>query len=417
MPKLSDDRLPRYCRHRQSGQAVVYLDGREVLLGKHNTAASREKYNALIAEWLANGRHLPAPADETTILHVIDRFWEHARTYYRHADGTPTGEADNFASALKPLKKLYGRSPATEFGPLKLKALRQQMVSPKDKGGMGWSRTFANRQTARLRHVFRWAAADEMIPASVHQGLSAVEALKRGRTEARETSPVTTIPQEYVEAVLPFLPRQVGALVELQAVTGARGGELFPLRGCDINTSKPIWTYRPTSHKTLHHGHERVIYLGARAQEILKSFLKPNPQDYLFSPIDAEAERREAAHKRRLERGTPLSCGNRPGTNRVNRRKLAQRSIYNKDSYARAITRGCDKADRWEHGGLVIGDDVRLIPRWHPHQLRHNAATNFRRDYGLEAVQALLGQKTMRMAEVYAERNMSLAERVMAEVG
>ena len=38
MPKLSESRLPKYCRHKQSGQAVVYLDGHEMLLGVHATA-------------------------------------------------------------------------------------------------------------------------------------------------------------------------------------------------------------------------------------------------------------------------------------------------------------------------------------------------------------------------------------------
>jgi hypothetical protein len=37
-------------------------------------------------------------------------------------------------------------------------------------------------------------------------------------------------------------------MIELQSITGARGGELFPLRGIDIDMSKPAaWTYRPVS--------------------------------------------------------------------------------------------------------------------------------------------------------------------------
>lgn len=68
MPKLSSDRLPKYCRHKQSGQAVVYIEGRDVLLGAYNTAASREKFNQVIAEWIAADRTLPAPANAPTIL-------------------------------------------------------------------------------------------------------------------------------------------------------------------------------------------------------------------------------------------------------------------------------------------------------------------------------------------------------------
>jgi len=422
MPKLSAHRVPAYCRHKRSGLAVVYIDGREIPLGTYNTAASREKYNGVIAEWLANGRRLPTAQEETTVLHVIDAFRKYAEAYYRHPDGTSTGEWENFKLALRHLKRLYGRLPAAEFGPLKLKALREEFIRPQkeeDASGRtterpGWSRSYANRQAARIRHVFKWAVEQEMVPPSVYHGLTAVKPLSRGRTQARETEPVTTIPEAYVEAVLPWLSRQVAALVELQSITGARGGELFKLRGCDIDTSKPIWTYRPISHKTAHYGHDRVIHFGERAKEIIKQLLKPNPQDYLFSPIDAENERREQMFK---DRKTPLSCGNKPGSNRVTKRKFGQQPYYNRHSYARCITRACDKADAWEKGGLVCGNDERLIPRWHPHQLRHNAATNFRRTYGLEGAQVMLGQKTMRITEVYAEKNEMLAHRIVSEVG
>ena len=183
MPKLSADRLPSYCKHKQSGQAVVYLDNREVLLGVHGTAASREKYNRLIGEWLANGRALLAAAADVVILHVIQRFWDHARKYYVRPDGTPSNEQRNFADVLRVLKKSYGRLPAAEFSPLKLKAVREEMIR------LGWCRTNINRQIDRLKHVFKWSAENELVPPSVYHRLQAVARLKAGRSEARESEP------------------------------------------------------------------------------------------------------------------------------------------------------------------------------------------------------------------------------------
>ena len=55
--------------------------------------------------------------------------------------------------------------------------------------------------------------------------------------------------------------------------------------------------------------------------------------------------------------------------------------------------------------------------RWHPHQLRHNAATRLRREYGLEAAQVILGHKTLSVTEVYAEKNVAAARKIMGEVG
>jgi integrase len=55
--------------------------------------------------------------------------------------------------------------------------------------------------------------------------------------------------------------------------------------------------------------------------------------------------------------------------------------------------------------------------RWHPHQLRHNAATRLRKQYGLEAARVVLGQKSGAVAEIYAEIDLTKAEKIMAEVG
>ena len=44
-------KIPSYCKHKPTGQAMVYLNnGKAVYLGRHGTAASREKYQSVIAE-------------------------------------------------------------------------------------------------------------------------------------------------------------------------------------------------------------------------------------------------------------------------------------------------------------------------------------------------------------------------------
>jgi hypothetical protein len=55
-------RIPRYRKH-TSGQARVTLDGKDFLLGAYNTAASREAYARVVAEWLSR---LQAPRPSTT---------------------------------------------------------------------------------------------------------------------------------------------------------------------------------------------------------------------------------------------------------------------------------------------------------------------------------------------------------------
>ena len=59
MPKLL--RVPKYRRHKPTGQAVVTLSGKDHYLGKWNTTASKAEYSRLIGEWLAAGRHFLPP--------------------------------------------------------------------------------------------------------------------------------------------------------------------------------------------------------------------------------------------------------------------------------------------------------------------------------------------------------------------
>ena len=55
MPRLVHA-LPKYRKHRSSGQAVVTLNGCDFYLGPHGTKASKLEYDRLIGEWFQNGR-------------------------------------------------------------------------------------------------------------------------------------------------------------------------------------------------------------------------------------------------------------------------------------------------------------------------------------------------------------------------
>jgi integrase len=234
-------------------------------------------------------------------------------------------------------------------------------------------------------------------------------------------------------------------MIELQQLTGMRSGEVTAMRPVDLYTTGKNWIFAPRRHKTAHYGHARTIYLGPKARAVVEPFLSGRAfEAYLFSPIEAEGERRADVH---AERKTPLSCGNRPGSNRREKpaKKLGAR--YTTVSYLRSIYRACDAAfsppqhlarhrvaahrgkdgTRWEtdrEWRARLGDEkwVELQQwqadhRWHPHQLRHNAGTRLRKQYGLEAARIVLGQRSAAVAEIYAEIDQAKAEQIMAEVG
>ena len=105
--------------------------------------------------------------------------------------------------------------------------------------------------------MFRWAVENELVPPSTHHGLQSVRGLQRGRSEAKDYAPVRPVPDAWIEAVRPHVASPVRAMIDLQLLTGMRPGEVVQMRGCDLDVAGPIWFYRPSTHKTAHHGHER----------------------------------------------------------------------------------------------------------------------------------------------------------------
>lgn len=326
---LSVGRVPAYRRHKPSGQAVVTLCGKDHYLGRWNTKASRNEYDRLIGEWLAAGRMTPQPddRDDLNVNELLAGYWRFAKSYYRK-DGRPTSELDEYRQSARPLRTLYGHTPARDFGPLALKAVRQNMIDA------GWCRGVVNHRVARIKRIFKWAVAEELIPPAVFQGLQAVDRVRKGRTAVRESHPVKPIPDAVVDATLAHLPSVVANMVRLQRLTGCRPAEVCILRPCDVDTSGDVWVYRPESHKTEHHGRERVVCIGPRGQDVLRPYLLPEKTAYCFSPADSERRRLAVLHARRK---TPLSCGNRPGTNRRRRPKKRPGNRYDTNSYRRAI--------------------------------------------------------------------------------
>lgn len=422
MPKLTNS-VPKYRHHKRSGQAVVTLRGRDVYLGPYNTKASKLKYDRVIAEWLAAGRPTTSAQNlcEVTVTELIAAYWKFAQSYYVK-DGQPTGAIPGIKVALRLLRESYGPTLAVEFGPLALKAMQAKMIE------LDQSRGYINDNIDRIRRVFKWAASEELIPASIPQALAMVPGLRKGRTAARDLPPVQPVADSIVNATLPHLPPSVADMVRFQRLTGCRPKEVCILKPIDVDTTGEIWSYQPESHKTEHHGRDRVIFIGPKAQAVLRPYLLRDERDYCFSP--AESERKRNAH-RREHRQTPMT----PSQKKRELKRQAQRTInprYNKDSFRRAIQRACEVAFAMPKELRVISGDqpeekreqLKQLARqwrhencWSPNQLRHSAATEIRKRFGLEAAQVTLGHASADVTQVYAERDLQKAVEIMREVG
>ena len=132
----------------------------------------------------------------------------------------------------------------------------------------------------------------------------------------------------------------------------------------------------------------------------IRPFLAGRAVDaFLFSPAEAEAERRAKQH---AGRKTPLSCGNAPGRNRKRTPSRQPDTRYTRDSYRRAVQYACRKAG---------------IPPWHPHQLRLSAGTAIRKAEGIEVARIILGHRSAAITETYAELDHGRALQVMQKIG
>lgn len=451
MPRLSN-RVPSYRLHKSSGQAVVTLTGKSFYLGTFGTPASRAEYDRLVAEWVA-GRRIAPPIErgpELTISELIEAFWIFANEKYRQRtgrklpDGTyervPTPEISNLKSPLRILRRLYGHTQAATFNGKSLATIRSEMIR------IGWCRTNINRQIDRIRRVFSWACGEPgLIRPEQVLALSKVGRLSESNSPAPESEPVRPVDPDHARAIKPFVSDEVAALIELQLLTGMRPGEACTMRGCDLSTDGDVWTYTPAQHKTKHKGKSRTVFLGPRAQDVIRPFLRPDLSAYLFQPREAMRRRREARHAARV---TPPGVGNEPGDNRTRRPKRAPGERYTTASYGRAIRRGCqlafpapalaelnrlidditesdklprskaEKIARQRRPDLV--KSIRAHDRaqsFHAHQIRHTVATEVRRAHGLEAAQVMLGHSTLQATQVYAEKNEAVGRRIAADVG
>jgi integrase len=395
--------MPKYRRHKPTGQAVVTLNGKDFYLGRYGTRASRVEFDRLIGEWLAAGRTVPKPPGQVTIAELAVRYWRFAQGYYQQG-GEPTRSVERVKVSLRVLRKSYADTLVGDFGPLALQALQFRLASA------DLSRRYVNYLVDTIRRVFKWGVSQEIVPETIYRALTSVNGLRAGRTLAHEMDPIGPVDALVVEATLPYLSPIVADMVRFQQATGCRPAEVCAIRPCDVDSSGETWVYLPPRHKTGYRGHKRVIFIGPQGQDVLRSYLLREKGQYCFSPADSERQRRRALHDRRV---TPLSCGNRPGTHRKGTPKKRPGECYTSRSYHAAVRHAIAKANA---ARAKQGRDDRL-PRWFPNQLRHAAATKIRKHFGLEAVQAVLGHKNMVVSEIYAERNLALAAEVMRKLG
>ena len=402
-------RLPTYRRH-ASGQARVTIAGKDYLLGPYGSKKSKELYDRLLGEYIASGRSRSfgaKPADELTVAVLLDRFKSYAKQRY---GVDKRGRYYQATLAMRPLLRLYASLPAKEFGVQQWKTVRQYVADGKNvakpKAGKKPrplvipSRKYVNSVMVRVNRIFRWAAGDgDCLPAEIANKLEKIAPLEIGETKARETDAVEPVADSVVEKTIEHLPKILADLVRVQRLIGCRPGEVCQLTPGMIDRTGDVWEVKLKHHKNAHRGQTRTLSIGPKAQAILLPYLLRGDDECLFRPMDVDKKRRAELSAARV---TPLSCGNRPGSNRVSKPQRKPGKQYTTQSYSKAIKRVCEV-----HG----------IEHWSPNQLRHTATTEARNELGLEHAAARAGHKDLETTLIYAKRSDELRKEAARRLG
>jgi hypothetical protein len=106
---------------------------------------------------------------DLTVGELLVRFLSQARTYYRDSEtGEPSKEYDEFDRTSITLTDTFPHLDAKVFGPAHLKVVRERMIALK------WCRNTVNQRIRRVRHMWKWAAEEGVVPPSTWHGLCVV---------------------------------------------------------------------------------------------------------------------------------------------------------------------------------------------------------------------------------------------------
>lgn len=376
---------PALRHHKPSGRACVRIDGRDIYLGRFGTPEATAAYFRLVAEYTSSGNRLPVPQAEITIDEVIAKYLAYCKTYYHDPrTGKPSSTYTEINVSLKAVLDLYAGAPAAKFGPVALRAVRQGWIDGSEERP-GLAITTINSYVGNVKACFKWATSHQLIPVEVHQGLTTLTGLRRGRGVGKDPVQRLPAPLGDVEKTIPFLPRPLQAVVRILLLTGARPSEVLSLKRGDVDTKGAVWVAIIRHHKTSYQGKQRRLFFGPRAQVALRPYLLRPDGEYLFQPRDAIDARFEK------DRKADDYVGRRPDQ-KPNRRK-SERTLNDHYSYTGlnvAVDRVCAKQG---------------IAKWTPYQLRHLAATTIEATADLQTAAAILGHSGLDITQVYVHRD------------
>ena len=443
-------KLPALRFHKPSKQFYAWQGNRRIYFGEKHADAV-ERYHRFIATIIV-------PADQSTSATATAASAKSSLTvaeavllYYKHKqkeleDGRIRRYTlDRVRAATRAVAEACGEMPVCEFRGKALEKVQQYLVKrrlrrkvrgnrkrpPRFDPNATLSRQYANLVLSSVMLCWSWLVKEEIVPPDNLAIMREVAPIGE-QPGVRESTRITPVSVDVVEATLPECHPTLTAMIRLQQLTGMRPGEICAMRRCDLSTlpseriklpksnyevsarehnGQRIWLYAPGTHKTLRKRKVRVILIGPRAQEILYPYLNREPQAHIFNPNEAVQLYRKLQRERRQSPVQPSQV-ERAKRNRAKGGKVSEREYYTSESYGRAVARAIDRTN-----AARVAKGIEPIPTWAPNQLRHAVATEVAERFDEATAAALIGHSGMDTIKVYAEQAIGKAAAAAAEMG
>jgi hypothetical protein len=155
---------PSYLEHKQSGRGrLVWTDTsgvrqQKLLPGTFGSPESLAAKARLELELATSPGGMLAEASDVTVAELLAAYLTHAERHYRGPDGKPTSKLCEVKIVMKAVREMYAELPVAEFGPSKLKALRQYWLN------MRHVRTEINRRVGMVKRIVKWGVSEELLP-------------------------------------------------------------------------------------------------------------------------------------------------------------------------------------------------------------------------------------------------------------
>jgi integrase len=370
-------KLPKLRKNGDGRAFAVYpkSNGKREYFGEFGTEAAEKRYSNWLSRWLSGAATAPIEnVKSATVADMASRYVMHIQSRVSHDEWLATNRA------LELIVDCCGHKPTNYITTLLLTDLLFSLTKKTYKRGKRvelYTRDYLNLILWRWKKWFRWLAKMDYIDAEIYTRVTLVDPLKFG--EAQDPTVVEPVSIKQVLAIKQHISPLIFAMMQVQYLCGMRPQDVCNLRFCEIDTSREIWIYRPSKHKTARFKHVLVKAIPKAAQEIINRYRPKDDTDYVFRPADAYTARGLSVgeHAKRLK------------------------PCYSSATYGRAVSLACVAAG---------------VPTFRPNRLRHAIATDLNDAAGIEASQYYLGHSTTDMTEIYVKRKIDKIIEIAAAI-